>query len=339
MCMMFQSSPTPGSRCNIFTCFSTSGYTSIVSILTDSWESVQLSRKGTPVAETLGVSILTDSWESVQPRSVGLTTMTRGLFQSSPTPGSRCNLLLRLDDGLGVRIVSILTDSWESVQRPDQTAVAAREVVSILTDSWESVQRRFGRTPLGNHAVSILTDSWESVQQGRADRGRDRRRVSILTDSWESVQPSAVSVSIIMPCPFQSSPTPGSRCNARRWSSLSSARMCFNPHRLLGVGATRTSTGRSLPRWTFQSSPTPGSRCNESRPGSLCSTLVSILTDSWESVQPEQAIETQIGLEGFQSSPTPGSRCNPRPAGTPLSAGPRFNPHRLLGVGATSPTG
>jgi len=60
----------------------------------------------------------------------------------------------------------------------------------------------------------------------------------------------------------------------------------FNPHRLLGAGATRWHTDDLAGR-----------------------ILVSILTDSWEPVQPERF--DALALEDkFQSSPTPGSRCN-----------------------------
>jgi len=86
---------------------------------------------------------------------------------------------------------------------------------------------------------------------------------------------------------FQSSPTPGSRCNAASPSGRPARRRCFNPHRLLGVGATRNLR-----------QPTRRER-------------VSILTDSWESVQP--------------------ARATPRRPAMSTS----FNPHRLLGVGAT----
>ena len=135
--------------------------------------------------------------------------------------------------------------------------------VSILTDSWESVQHcptggricrpqcfnphrllGVGATSVGDEihgacGVSILTDSWESVQRLRRERLLDRvDAVSILTDSWESVQPVLVGGIHPIPNTFQSSPTPGSRCNGNRQSH----RYCadsFNPHRLLGVGATR----------------------------------------------------------------------------------------------------
>jgi len=134
-------------------------------------------------------------------------------FQSSPTPGSRCNadlLEIRasqpgfnphrlLGAGATGRLypvrhgpqrVSILTDSWEPVQR---------------TSRWGSRRGSSGFNPhrlLGAGAtafsdrkeikamvVSILTDSWEPVQLSRR-----------TDDAWEEM--------------FQSSPTPGSRCNA-----------------------------------------------------------------------------------------------------------------------------
>ena len=135
-------------------------------------------------------------------------------------------------------------------------------MVSILTDSWESVQRLewrrtqsdwsgfnphrllgVGATPVvatlnsGDEVVSILTDSWESVQRSRPRHRGRAYQVSILTDSWESVQRVSIAANTCDFAQFQSSPTPGSRCNVVRAQ--------------LGPGAVK-----------FQSSPTPGSRCN-----------------------------------------------------------------------------
>jgi len=114
--------------------------------------------------------------------------------------------------------------------------------------------------------------------------------VSILTDSWEPVQRSAH-----LPGDF--------------------GRLCFNPHRLLGAGATDAMIAIVARQSRFQSSPTPGSRCNPHALWAYCLLLgVSILTDSWESVQ-------HSSLLGFKLT-----RCS-------------FNPHRLLGVGATEVVG
>jgi len=86
-------------------------------------------------------------------------------FQSSPTPGSRCNghCTLMVRERL---IVSILTDSWEPVQHRLEHPALDRSDVSILTDSWEPVQRTITH-PSAQHSarVSILTDSWEPVQR------------------------------------------------------------------------------------------------------------------------------------------------------------------------------
>jgi len=62
-------------------------------------------------------------------------------------------------------------------------------------------------------SVSILTDSWESVQQTRSPSLWIGQTVSILTDSWESVQRLPRTDRRIASARFQSSPTPGSRCN------------------------------------------------------------------------------------------------------------------------------
>jgi len=84
---------------------------------------------------------------------------------------------------------------------------------------------------------------------------------------------------------FQSSPTPGSRCNIS--DSLHTGLLAgFNPHRLLGVGATAVEVQ------------------------ALDGIGVSILTDSWESVQRALVRQSSIDCMMFQSSPTPGSRCN-----------------------------
>ena len=93
----------------------------------------------------------------------------------------------------------------------------------------------------------------------------DHANVSILTDSWESVQRTSGFGQEIRQLQFQSSPTPGSRCNL--WVSMSGE---------LLVDA-------------FQSSPTPGSRCNPGHCQLAVAARVSILTDSWESVQPPRA--------------------------------------------------
>gem|GEM_PF-6438188 len=134
--------------------------------------------------------------------------------------------------------------------------------------------------------------------------------VSILTDSWESVQRDVMSA-LSVPIEFQSSPTPGSRCNSSP-TCLALHLQRFNPHRLLGVGATPSVAITGGDGSMFQSSPTPGSRCNT-------------------------AFKTKVGVLSklFQSSPTPGSRCNPRRPASSTATRSRFNPHRLLGVGAT----
>ena len=110
--LMFQSSPTPGSRCNAWGKWAAEIETE-VSILTDSWESVQRSLFLDAPAH-IEVSILTDSWESVQHRNSSALS-SPSAFQSSPTPGSRCNLC-RHKPAMPTDDVSILTDSWESVQ-------------------------------------------------------------------------------------------------------------------------------------------------------------------------------------------------------------------------------
>ena len=183
---LFQSSPTPGSRCNDRV-QADNGGRGVVSILTDSWESVQQ-------AVTLG-----DAGEEQE-------------FQSSPTPGSRCN---GRRDGQGhwVRHVSILTDSWESVQHPSwpsrhqgSGSFNPHRLLGV-----GATEPAHGVEHLG--VVSILTDSWESVQHCRAGIIGARHSVSILTDSWESVQPAPKSSEHPSAGRFQSSPTPGSRCN------------------------------------------------------------------------------------------------------------------------------
>jgi len=136
-------------------------------------------------------------------------------------------------------VVSILTDSWEPVQRPSCKHFRNRLKVSILTDSWEPVQREGSNSPIsGVLSVSILTDSWEPVQRGGVARvtppaarfnphrllgaGATRRRSLRRQDDR----------------PFQSSPTPGSRCNTKTQERVLKTGTGFNPHRLLGAGAT-----------------------------------------------------------------------------------------------------
>ena len=141
------------------------------------------------------------------------------------------------------------------------------------------------------------------------------------------------------------------------WGQLGVRHRSFNPHRLLGVGATKQ-RAHLANAVKFQSSPTPGSRCNAWDDGGAHGGVsVSILTDSWESVQPRDCRARQFS-GWFQSSPTPGSRCNKsmpcppiahmivsiltdswesvqRYISTSCRRDSSFNPHRLLGVGAT----
>ena len=119
---------------------------------------------GVPTADSEGVSILTDSWESVQRRGVGAEFWPT-VFQSSPTPGSRCNGDFQREYPADVG-VSILTDSWESVQL----------VLPVPGDEYKDsfnphrllgvgATRKAGSGRQGRTKVSILTDSWESVQR------------------------------------------------------------------------------------------------------------------------------------------------------------------------------
>jgi len=141
----------------------------------------------------LGVSILTDSWESVQHCSKG-SLLSPTLFQSSPTPGSRCNVYRLRRRPFG-HCVSILTDSWESVQRSagwESSGSGARfNPHRLLGVGATGLQVGTVRRCC---AVSILTDSWESVQLRSVKAQRKKSGVSILTDSWESVQPMGAEV-------------------------------------------------------------------------------------------------------------------------------------------------
>ena len=115
---MFQSSPAPKSRCNARDII-TAAVVSKVSILTGSEEPVQLQSWRTPLG-IMQVSILTGSEEPVQPcrmpvsastssfnphrlRRAGATDVMQhitscDLFQSSPAPKSRCNIMAFLVD-------------------------------------------------------------------------------------------------------------------------------------------------------------------------------------------------------------------------------------------------
>jgi len=205
--------------------------------------------------------------------------------------------------------------------------------------------------------VSILTDSWESVQHTHPEA-----QVTLLAFQSSPTPGSRCNILLterdVVAGEFQSSPTPGSRCNLLASNTISSNKAGFNPHRLLGVGATgwgvprpdnqavsiltdswesvQLTTWEHIVYWCrFQSSPTPGSRCNLHIFGHApLARLVSILTDSWESVQRSGDTSPRTYFPRFQSSPTPGSRCNLR-GQERRSATCGFNPHRLLGAGAT----
>ena len=112
ICIEFQSSPAPKSRCN---------------------------HAGTRHARRhCRVSILTGSEEPVQPAET-VAALAAKMFQSSPAPKSRCNLGVR---GIAeIELVSILTGSEEPVQQAEDASLAAALVVSILTGSEEPVQR------------------------------------------------------------------------------------------------------------------------------------------------------------------------------------------------------
>jgi len=110
---------------------------------------------------------------------------------------------------------------------------------------------------------------------------------------------------------------------------------CFNPHRLLGVGATHGPAEYHIGLCRV-SILTDSWESVQRRAGERIAygfLEVSILTDSWESVQQSVAVAIELQF-AFQSSPTPGSRCN-NVSVDQIAAQPRFNPHRLLGVGAT----
>jgi len=114
---------------------------------------------------------------------------------------------------------------------------------------------------------------------------------------------------------FQSSPAPSGRCNGGlhgylhdRCSAVSiltgpfgpvqptmapppNERLwCFNPHRPLRAGATRSTTTYGWSGWRmFQSSPAPSGRCNVNGVGGdLVQRLVSILTGPFGPVQPKR---------------------------------------------------
>jgi len=109
-------------------------------------------------------------------------------FQSSPTPGSRCNTSVDV------------TTSPATGFNPHRLLGAG--ATSRATPIYRHTNR-----------VSILTDSWEPVQPTIRCSARRIRRVSILTDSWEPVQQGVVTHKGDTTLAFQSSPTPGSRCN------------------------------------------------------------------------------------------------------------------------------
>jgi len=327
----FQSSPTPGSRCNSPCLMHTSGL---------------LSCFNPHRLLGAGATALADGWSCGIPcfnphrlLGAGATILSReslgtGLrFQSSPTPGSRCNgKPARVLDLLGE--VSILTDSWEPVQR---VRIGARRCpaqgVSILTDSREPVQLDPTGTSTGDMAGFnphrlLGAGATRAARRGsRRDECFNPHRLLGAGATCEIIgQPLAIYAFQSSPTPgsrcnpldyadsqagssFQSSPTPGSRCNAGdrarhvrqsavsiltdSWEPVQRAGgrgrigvpESFNPHRLLGAGATVDRAGQE----------------HRGR--------VSILTDSWEPVQQLTALDKSIEA-AFQSSPTPGSRCN-----------------------------
>jgi len=309
------------------------------------------------ILSNFSVSILTDSWESVQLDPVFITVCVR-LFQSSPTPGSRCNAEGHHGPTAALS-VSILTDSWESVQRMRRRRSSCsgwcfnpHRLLGV------GATRALSPLHIGGHRVSILTDSWESVQPMQplpSCSGTNRfnpHRLLGVGATWYPVRNKAYWDR------FQSSPTPGSRCNTTFWMNSEGPTTCFNPHRLLGVGATHainrglshqhgfnphrllgvgatkvlidgkledcvsilTDSWESVQLDALQECVTTlvvsiltdswESVQLRNSASSLALVRVSILTDSWESVQRELLVVCWR-LDEFQSSPTPGSRCNP----------------------------
>jgi len=110
-------------------------------------------------------------------------------------------------------------------------------------------------------AVSILTDSWEPVQPYDAFGAFTAAGVSILTDSWEPVQ-------------------------HRRTSSAPAVPIRFNPHRLLGAGATSEHYIELAPHAVSILTDSWEPVQLSAIANGLAVLRVSILTDSWEPVQP-----------------------------------------------------
>jgi len=206
----------------------------VVSILTDSWESVQRSLpdgawpwlSGFNPHRLLGVGATHGD------SKLGIYAYT---FQSSPTPGSRCNKPC-LSDSPGLAAVSILTDSWESVQRG--------ECGDLLTIAMFQSSPTPGSRCNDNSPVRCIfrVEFQSSPTPGSRCNIYAAETVYPINTFQSSPTPgSRCNVSMSLNSPilnmFQSSPTPGSRCNSP--SAMPSRTMLrFNPHRLLGVGAT-----------------------------------------------------------------------------------------------------
>jgi len=256
------------------------------------------------------VSILTRSSDRVQLLGrPGLDERTDG-FNPHPVLGPGATACARWP--CRSRRVSILTRSSDRVQPGARTAWAR------VTKFQSSPGPRTGcnrvpadREQVAHGSVSILTRSSDRVQPGSF-----LQKITAIT--FQSSPGPRTGCNILADVMvmatggmFQSSPGPRTGCNSpprprrfsRQWcfnphpvlgpgatGSMivpSAAVNCFNPHPVLGPGATPRASVDARAVTMFQSSPGPRTGCNlrPRLPG--VSTVVSILTRSSDRVQPQ----------------------------------------------------